>query len=199
MIHKPNERTYQSEVRDAQAEATREKILESVVVVMAGGAAELTVPAVAKEAGVSIPTVYRHFGNKQGLMSALVGHIGDRLGISPEMAPADITDIDGFVRVLFRQLEEADPLIRAALAAGPSPRSASVQVRMGAIQDLLERSDPPVPDDVTERLAQVMLILTCSQALQLWNDRFDLTTDQVADTVSWAIKAMVAGSRGDDS
>ncbi len=195
MIRNSNQRPYDSEIRDAQSEATRRKILESLVVVMAGGAVELTVPAVAKEAGVSIPTVYRHFGNKQGLMSALVEHVGERLGIRPEIAPTDIDDIDGFIRTLFRQLKAADPVIRAALAAGPTPRGPSVEVRMAALRDLLRSANPPVPEDVRERLARVMLILTCSQALQLWDDRFDLTTDEVADTVSWAIKAMVAGSR----
>lgn len=195
MTRNINQRAYQSEIRAAQSEGTRRKILDSVVVVLAGGAAELTVPAVAEEAGVSIPTVYRHFGNKQGLLTALVGHVGERLGIGPDMAVVDVAGIDEFVRKLFRKLEGADPVIRAALAAGPIPRGPSVDIRVDAVQDMLRRTDPPVPDDHTERLARVMLILTCSQALQLWNDRFDMTTDEIADTVSWAIKAMIEGSR----
>jgi AcrR family transcriptional regulator len=51
-----------NELRAAQAQATRARILEATVNVMARGVASVSIPAVAREARVSVPTVYRHFG-----------------------------------------------------------------------------------------------------------------------------------------
>ena len=52
-------REYYSPLREAQAEATHDPILEGVVRTIAKGVSELSVPAVAREAGVSVATVYR--------------------------------------------------------------------------------------------------------------------------------------------
>ena len=68
---KPPRRTYSSALRDEQADATRTRILEALVRTMAAGIGGLSIPAVAREAGVSIPTIYRHFGSKHGLVEAL--------------------------------------------------------------------------------------------------------------------------------
>ena len=42
---------------------------------MASGLASLSIPAVAREAGVSVPTVYRHFGTKDDLLAAVYPHV----------------------------------------------------------------------------------------------------------------------------
>ena len=49
--------TYSSRLREEQAQRTREQILEGLVKTMARGMATVSIPAVAREAGVSIPTV----------------------------------------------------------------------------------------------------------------------------------------------
>jgi len=57
-------RPYNNELRAQQAEATRSRILDATIRVMAGGVGTLSIPDVAREAGVSVPTIYRHFGTK---------------------------------------------------------------------------------------------------------------------------------------
>ena len=64
-IAKAPARTYRSELRAQQADETRARILDATVRVMARGLASLSIPAVAREAGVSVPTVYRHFATKR--------------------------------------------------------------------------------------------------------------------------------------
>src|SRR5437773_8993571 len=64
----PMARTYVSPLRRGQFEATRLRIVEAVGRVLARGVTELSVPAVAEEAGVSVATVYRHFQSKQQLV-----------------------------------------------------------------------------------------------------------------------------------
>src|SRR4026207_1350213 len=65
-------RMYRSPLRDERANQTRTRILDGLVQVMAhNGIAELSIPLVAKEAGVSIPSVYRYFPTKKALITAL--------------------------------------------------------------------------------------------------------------------------------
>ena len=65
-------RAYKSPLRDERAIQTRTRILDGLVQVMArNGIAELSIPLVAREAGVSIPSIYRHFPTKRDLITAL--------------------------------------------------------------------------------------------------------------------------------
>jgi AcrR family transcriptional regulator len=45
---------------------------------MARGLTEVSMPAIAREAGVSIRTVYRHFPTKADVIDALAGHVFGR-------------------------------------------------------------------------------------------------------------------------
>jgi hypothetical protein len=64
-------RVYGSPLRVHQAEETRERILDATVRVMARGLTSVSIPAGAREAGVSVPTIYRHFGTKTDLLAAV--------------------------------------------------------------------------------------------------------------------------------
>lgn len=188
-------RPYRSQIRAQQAGDTRRRILDAAVKLMASKPTAWSVPAVADEAGVSVPTVYRHFGDRAGLVEAVVPHVGERLGFQPRTMPVDLDDMSGMVRELFDHYNRADPLIRAALASGRNPmRAESVDVRMGLLREFFGRLEPDLPADVIDQVAKVTVILTCSEALRLWQDRFDLSVDDVADHVAAAIGAMVAGS-----
>src|SRR5258708_33635107 len=69
-------RDYQSPLRQEQTKRTREQILEGLIQTMAhGGLADLSIPAVARVAGASVPTIYRYFRTKRELIEALGGYI----------------------------------------------------------------------------------------------------------------------------
>jgi AcrR family transcriptional regulator len=188
-------RPYHSDIRARQVATTRRRILDALVEVMAEGPAEVTVPAVATRAGVSVPTVYRHFGDRPGLLTALVPHVGERLDMGSEAVPRTLDELGDSIRRLFTRLKEADPAIRAALASGANPeaRRRAVELRMDALEALLRDLD--VPSSRVEGLARIIVILTCSDALRLWTDRFEIDTDEVAENVILAVQALIAGSR----
>ena len=79
-------RKYSSQLRAEQAEETRARILDATVPVMARGIASLSIPAVAREAGVSVPTVYRHFATKQDLIEAIYPHVMRRATMANRVA-----------------------------------------------------------------------------------------------------------------
>jgi AcrR family transcriptional regulator len=90
-------RPYRMQARAEATEATRKKILD------AGEAAfdelpveEITLAAVAKRAGVSVQTVLRHFGNRDGLFLAALVHSTSKMGGNRDVEPnADVEEIVG--------------------------------------------------------------------------------------------------------
>ncbi len=68
-----SKRRYHSPRRQEQAQITRRKILEAARRLFTGhGYAATTLPAIAREAGVSAPTITATFGTKAALLDALI-------------------------------------------------------------------------------------------------------------------------------
>src|SRR5262249_16282173 len=65
-------RIYRSPLREERAVQTRERILDGLVKVMGkDGMGKLSIPLIARAAGVSFPSVYRFFPKKRDLAAAL--------------------------------------------------------------------------------------------------------------------------------
>lgn len=189
-------RTYTSELRDAQAAATRERILDAVVEVLAEGVDTLSIPAVAERAGVSIGTVYRHFGDKSGLLKALIPHAGKGSGIDVESIPHTLEEVDDVVRKVYHHFENTDDLVRAAFASriGREARIQGSAERLDVMRTMVRQIDPLLPANQSDHLAKLLLILTTSDVYLQWKDRLGLDSDEAADEVMWAIRTIFRGS-----
>jgi AcrR family transcriptional regulator len=190
-------RTYESPLREEQAEATRERILEALVRAMADGLATLSVPAVAREAGVSTPTIYRHFGSKAGLLDALGPYVTAKAGLVPETMPETLEDFDDSTRTIFRNLDAMDATLRAALASqlGREVRQAGMPWRRAIHRDAIRRSAPELPDEEIERLTDLSIVLTSSGTFRVYRDYLGLDADEAADRATWALRMLVQGAR----
>lgn len=190
-------RVYSSPVREARAAATRRKILEAVVEVLADGVGELTVPAVAQRAGVSVGTVYRHFSDKSGLVEALPGYVAERIGLRPPTPVSTWEELDEVIRALYRRMAQADELLVAALASSVARQASdrTVAARMVAFRQSFSAIAPDLAGESIERAAQLAFLLTSSQAVWRWRQQLDMDADQAADTVMWALRRMLGGTR----
>lgn len=190
-------RTYKSELREAQAEATRRRILDALAEVMAEGVGALSVPAVAKRAGVSVGTVYRHFGDKAGLIRALMPHAVRRTGTVVEGVPSTIEEMDDVVHKVFRHFEGADDLIRAAFASrmGRDTRLEWTEDRLETMREAFRRLDSDLTSEHIEHLSRTALILTTSDTYREWKERLGLTPDEAADEVMWTFRTLLRGVR----
>ncbi|MFE9577730.1 TetR/AcrR family transcriptional regulator [Nocardia sp. NPDC006044] len=121
-------RRYDSLRRRAQARETRAEIAEAARrLFLARGWAATTVSDVAREAGVSTPTVYSAYGNKTGLAWALI-HAAD-LSAEPSRMLADLESsptpagqlaaMAGYDRRLFERAGDLITLIRDAARTEP--------------------------------------------------------------------------------
>ena len=74
-------RPYRSELRTRHVTDARARILDATFRVMTAGVATVSIPSVARQARVSIPTIYRHFPTKRDLLAAVYPHIERRAGL----------------------------------------------------------------------------------------------------------------------
>src|SRR5438132_1967291 len=115
---KGKRRAYSSPLREERAVQTRERILDGVVQVMArNGIADLSIPLIAKEARVSIPSVYRYFPTKRHLIAALDEYAHSKGGFSFAELPSSATpeELADIIPSLFHRREAIEPTIAAAL------------------------------------------------------------------------------------
>lgn len=190
-------RSYESPLREDQARATRERILEALIVVITSdGVAELSVPAVAGEAGVSVPTIYRHFGTKQGLVEALGPYVAGKAGLMwPARPLASIDEIREMIAVMYQRSAVMDPALRAAMATdvGQEARKSLMPRRLEAIEKLLEPVIDGLDVEQGRRLRDSFLLLTSSAAMRVYKDYLGMTTEEAAAAATWAFDAIVSG------
>lgn len=136
----------------------------------------LTVEAVAASAGVSRQTVYRHFGDRGGLIEALVLHEEQELTRAAELAVEGAEDLEeAILRATTTLLKSAraHPLIDRLLASDPgellpllASRDGPVMSTAGPIvQRLLSRFVPSMSIEDTEALADLLSRLVISYTI----------------------------------
>jgi AcrR family transcriptional regulator len=190
-------REYRSELRAQQAEETRVRILDATIRVIAGGLAYVSIPAVAREAGVSIPTIYRHFGTKRGLLAAVYPHSVRRAGLDKIRPPSSIDDLRAGMRAYFDRLESFDDLARAAMASPASQevRALNMPDRLAMFRRVADSIVPKPSEADRDRIARLLVVLTASSSVRLWRDQLGASVDEAADDVDWVIDAVIASAK----
>ena len=199
MTHLANRtgRAYRSELRAEQADATRTRILEATGRVTASGIASLSIPAIAREAGVSVPTVYRHFATKTDLLAAVYPHILRRAGLEELAPPRSLGELKAGLRALIERTDSFDELTRAALAspAAEEVRRLSMPARLAWARQLVDSAVAPWPDVEADRVARLLVVLTSSSALRTWREQLGASVDETADDIDWVVRAAISAAR----
>lgn len=189
-------RAYRSELREEQTEETRARILDATMRVMATGLASLSVPAVAREAGVSVPTIYRHFRTKPELLAAVYPHAARRAGLDAIADPRSLDELRPMIRALLERLDNLDDLSRAAMAspAASEVRHATMPTRYQRIRRLADSIEPKLRKADRDRITRLLTVVTASSSLRMWRDHLGLSVDEVAKEVDWIVRAAIAAS-----
>jgi AcrR family transcriptional regulator len=189
-------RPYRSELRAQQADETQRRILDATLRVMAGGIASVSIPAVALEAGVSVPTVYRHFRTKRDLLAALYPHVVRRAGLEEAVIPRSVDELRDGVRAIFDRIDAFDDLARAAIAspAADEARHVTMPDRLAIARRLADTIEPTLPAVDRDRIARLLVILTTSSALRVWRDHLGSSVDEAAEDVDWVVRAAIAAA-----
>jgi AcrR family transcriptional regulator len=190
-------RTYRSDLRAEQAEETRGRILDAALRVMTTGVASLSIPAVAREAGVSVPTVYRHFGTKAELLAAMYPHAARRSGLDRLALPTSIGDLRPSLSAFFEHVDAMGDMERAAMASpiADEVRHATMKGRFERIRRIGDTIDPPLSKADQDRITRLLVVLTSSGSLRMWRDHLGSSVDEAVDDIDWFVKAAIAATR----
>ena len=190
-------RGYSSELRAQQADATRARILDATVRVMARGVASLSMPEVAREAGVSVPTVYRHFGSKEELLAAVPPHVQRRVGLDKVPDPVTLDDLRDGIRTIFEKVDSYNDLERAAVAspAADVTRHITMPQRLKRISRFADSVQPRLAKADRDRITRLLVVLSASSSLRMWRDHLGVSVEQAADDIDWVMRASIAASR----
>lgn len=191
MVRKTPKRSYDNSLREEQAQATRERILEAMAQQLAeDGHAEFSCARVAKRAGVSEPTVYRHFGGREGLFEAFSTWFEKRGGHPGEPESAEQFLENGIDRV-FAYFEEHEPYIRAAqtreMAEVVKPGRKKRRQRLSKVlAPMLEHLDA----QEGKQVQAILGYLLSARAYLTLKDEFGLSTEEAAAAVNWAMRTL---------
>jgi len=153
---------------------------------------------VAREARVSVPTVYRHFPTKDELLRAIYPHSVKRSGIEELTPPQTLDEVRDGVRAYFGRLDLVGDMARAAMAspAADEVRRLSIPRRLEMGRRIAQSVTPKLARPDVERVARVMTVLISSGALRMWRDGLGRSVEQAADDIDWVVRAAVAAAQG---
>lgn len=110
----PERRRYRQGARAEAAQQTAGRILDSFVARLTDGwFDEITLDSVAADAGVSVQTVLRRFGSKEGLMEAARDRLAEEVRIRRKV---EAGDIDAAISQLAADYESTGDLVMRLLA-----------------------------------------------------------------------------------
>lgn len=113
-MKKPS-RSYRQTKRAAAARRTGRRILEAATALWRERALEgLTLQAIAERAGVSVQTVLRRYGSKEGVVEAVLAEGAD--GVRAQRDTAPVGDLDGALGVLMAHYEQDGEAVLSTLA-----------------------------------------------------------------------------------
>ena len=198
MIHIMKERkTYSNQLRQEHMQQTREHIMEGLIRTMAEGAVTWSIPDVAREAGVSVPTVYRYFHTKKDLVQGLSEYVVRKAGLASMQLPRSPEELISLARQLYIRSEGMSDAFRMTSVSelAQEVRKEGMPVRLKVIEDALAPVLPSFNEQDRVRLVRMVLLLTSSAMIRAFKDYLDLEGAEAADTVAWAIMTLAyAGS-----
>jgi AcrR family transcriptional regulator len=186
-------RPYASPLRAEQTDRTRQKLLEAAIdLVVEGGGEELTVRQVAARAGVSVPTAYRYFPDRETLHGELAVAVSSRIiGVA---LPDRADGLSGWVRSIYAGFAANDRIVRAQLntPAGRALRAFQQQGRNAQILDMVARAFPRASAATQRRFAALLRTLANLHAWVALHDDWGMTGVEAGEIIAWAITAWVA-------
>lgn len=157
-------RPYKQEARAASAAATGERIVDAFTrLVRDHWLDEVTLDDVAREAGVTVQTVIRRFGGKEGLHNASAERLGRQVRANRE---TPVGQVGAGIAALVRDYEESGDVTIRLLAQEPRYGLLKPLLDMGRqwhrqwLEALLEPFFDRLPPDERERRVASAIVVT---------------------------------------
>ncbi len=168
---------------------TRELILDALIAQLADtGPFEYSMFEVARRAGVSVRTVYRHFADREALFAALAERVSERVG-SGGQAESQVESLTELPQQLFARFEAEAALVRAQLST-----SLDTHERAGQVERLARAIDERLPDLDAGTRARALAIFSSLLSAGVWSrmkSELGLAGEESGRAVSWALRVLL--------
>ena len=193
-----NPRPYRSPLREKQADATRTQILEALIdMVNEVGASDLNIKDLAKRAGVSERTVYRHFADRRALVDGLFDHIDERADW-PDLARIEHVDrLPAILTKSYLSYDDHERETRALvlLNLDPGRTARASQTHVTQFRELVARSFPHLAEEEAAGVGAMLNLLGSSRTWLRLLDGHGMSGRQSARFVGWAAELLLAELR----
>ncbi len=165
-------------------------ILDALVVELGErGAFDFSYYELARRAGVSVRTIYRHFKTRDDLLDALSRRLNKEVAFE---YPRSRDGLVALIRVLFPRFDRNAALIGAQLQAGLGGRvrTRARSKRANVMQEVLAERLPHLP---TERVRAVSGVLGCLISASSWQrlrDELGLAGEDSGEVTAWAVDTL---------
>jgi AcrR family transcriptional regulator len=177
------------ELRDRQAELARTGILDALVARLEReDADELSMEALAADAGVSRRTLYRYFPTREVLYAA-AGERIERLLDLPTHVTGGAEGISASFAHASRQLQRRPTLARAMV------RSPLRENRRAAIEEAVGETTVGLPVRESRRAAAVIAHLCSSASWIALQDEAHLSPEESREAITWALDTLISNLR----
>lgn len=187
-------RPYRSALRERQHGETRETILRALgEQILRSRPGEFSLPEVAERAGVSVRTVYRHFGSRDALIEALQEYAVLRASPAP---PTTLEELIALPPVLFAVFDAHAPWVEAMLRAGAGAaiRSAGKPARAALFNALTRPAVAGLPKAEAAATQALVKHLVSAETWLAMRQDFKVDGPTAGRAVSRALRAIFAAS-----
>ena len=184
-------RAYNNSLRQRQAEHTRTTILEAVRDLLIDSPRLLSIPEIAAKSGVSEPTIYRHFANREALFEAASELLSSQLGAPPQAKTLDDLAVNAIA--VARYFERNAAWLRAAVNE-PALRPVRMAGRSKRMERLRHMLDPQLSHLSLEDRDIAFAAFGALVRMETWDclsREFGLSGEPAGRAMAWAIRSLV--------
>jgi AcrR family transcriptional regulator len=186
-------RSYDNSLRLQQQERTQEAIRSAAQdLILEGRIHSFTIQEIAERAGVSYPSVYRHFPSREAILDHLVNWGAEFFVQNQPPYPETLDDLPSWAENTIDVLLDYLPLIKAmdVLLAGKQVH-ARTRERDELFLQLVRQTAPDLPEQSLIGATSVLRILSSASTWAQLKLRYGLEKDALKMAVSEGIKAKI--------
>jgi AcrR family transcriptional regulator len=184
--------SYNSPLRERQKADTRELILQTVEQLLKDRSLEqFSLADVARAAGITDRTLYRHFETREALLEATWARVNDAIGI--RTFPASAEELVSLPLRVFPGFEQRAEVIRAMLTS-PQGRELRLRVneqRQAAIRSAVRQAKPTLREPALTRLCAAVQLLYSATSWATMRDYWGLDSAEAGRAASEAIATLL--------
>lgn len=187
-------RNYDNSNRRAQAALTRDAILDALAQQMLGSnTPDFSVEQAAQDAGVTTRTIFRHFPNRDSMLSALSERVLATTGtVEIPKTPEEFVDT---IFATYEMFDENRELMQSLLLSelGRGVRSQMRERRRKGNVSALNNLVKGLPREQQKAVKAVLVHLISAESWWQLHDRFNVSARDSAQTIAW-IFSLVANA-----